>query len=237
MSRVFVISAIIHVALVAIVSFVPGLIRNNDTALEVYTVELVELPRETTPEPPPATPEPAVEEAVAESEPEPEPEEVIPEEPVRRQRQVVVKPPPRQERSLRDRIEDRLTDRPEPERTEEPEERPAPAAQPTGTTKVTATRFPYAWYLSVVQGKVSANWKQPSARLLSDERLAAVVSFRIRRDGSVAAVTLRSSSGRSTVDQSAVKAVRDSTPFPPLPDDYLESSLDITMDFSLTQER
>ena len=239
MSRLFVISVIVHVAVLAIVSFVPGLMRATDTALEVYTVELVELPRESRAAPPAAEPEREAEEPVAEREPEPEPkpEEAIPEEPVRRQRQVVVKPPPREERSLRDRIQDRLTDREEPVREKAPEVRTEPAAQPTGATKVTAARFPYAWYLSVVQGKVSANWRQPSARLLSDERLVTLISFRIRRNGSLEAVTLRDSSGRSTMDQSAVKAIRDSAPFPPLPDDYLESFLDITMDFSLTQER
>ena len=151
MSRLFVISVIVHVAVLAIVSFVPGLMRATDTALEVYTVELVELPRESRAAPPAAEPEREAEEPVAEREPEPEPkpEEAIPEEPVRRQRQVVVKPPPREERSLRDRIQDRLTDREEPAREETPEARTEPAAEPTGTTKVTAARFPYAWYLSV----------------------------------------------------------------------------------------
>ena len=49
-------------------------------------------------------------------------------------------------------------------------------------------------------------------------------------------MTVRKSSGRSTVDQSAAKAIRDSAPFPPLPDDYRDSFLDVTIDFTITPE-
>jgi outer membrane biosynthesis protein TonB len=38
------------------------------------------------------------------------------------------------------------------------------------------------------------------------------------------------------LDQSAAKAVRDSEPFPPLPDDYRENSLQVTIDFTIVRE-
>jgi protein TonB len=101
---------------------------------------------------------------------------------------------------------------------------------------VTASRFPYGWYLSVIQGKVSSNWDQPSARLLAEDSLTASVSFTIRRDGSVHGIQVSRSSGRSTVDQSAARAVRDSAPFPPLPDDYMRDTLEVTIDFTIVRE-
>ncbi|MFH1502554.1 MAG: TonB family protein, partial [Candidatus Eisenbacteria bacterium] len=87
-----------------------------------------------------------------------------------------------------------------------------------------------------VQGKVSSNWSQPSARLIVEDSLTVSVSFVIRRDGSVGDVRIARSSGRSTVDQSAAKAVRESIPFPPLPDDYLQERLDVTIDFTIVRE-
>jgi len=52
----------------------------------------------------------------------------------------------------------------------------------------------------------------------------------------VSAVTVRKSSGRAAIDQSAARAVRSAAPFPPLPNDYREDSLDVTIDFTVERE-
>jgi protein TonB len=240
MGRLLVISALIHAVLLVVLPLVPGLTRDFEPALDVYAVELMDVTQQPV-APPPAPveePEPEVEEPPAD---EPVVEEIeeeapIPEEPA--PRRVVMKPPPEQERpSLEERLEQRLREQDEsrPEPTQErPREEPPPAQ--TGSARVTAQRFPYSWYLSIVQGKVSSNWSQPSARLIVEDSLTTSVSFVIRRDGSVHDVRVVRSSGRSTVDQSAAKAVRESVPFPPLPDDYLEQRLDITIDFTIVRE-
>jgi TonB family protein len=235
MTRVIVISAIVHVVLVVLLPFAPRLTSPPEPAYEVYSVELVDVVEATpapaveqTVEPPPEVETPVEEEAPVEDEPQ------IPEEPVRQTRRIVTTPPPRQERSLAERLQERLT----PETEPEPEERPRAQAEepePTARTTVKASRFPYAWYLSIVQGKVKSNWKQPSSVLFGERELSAVVSFRIMRDGSVGPVTVRRSSGRATLDQSAAKAVQASTPFPPLPNDYLEDHLDVTIDFTVAR--
>lgn len=236
MARILLISALVHVALVVVLPVVPRWERREPTGYEVYSVELVELP---------SSPAPVVEQEAAEPEPVPVKEEPaaveeeprIPEEPVRRPRRPAVSPPKRPEKSLEERINERLKAQ-DQSRTSEQETRSPPPEQaaPVAQTSVRVSRFPYSWYLSVMQGKVSSNWKQPSARLLAEDSLTAVVSFRIRRDGSIEAVTVRRSSGRSTVDQSAAKAVRDSAPFPPLPNDYLENVLDVSIEFTMTSE-
>ena len=240
MTKLMVISAIVHLALVIMLPLIPALSRDRELGYEVYEVELLdvsaeapvveEAPAEVVEEPAPVEPEPV------EEKPAPEPEPAIPEKPVRRQ--VVLKPPKeRERRSLAERLADRMEeqDRTRPNESEQKPQRQE-ARPATSQTKVKASRFPYSWYLSIVQGKVTSNWKQPSARLLGGENLTAVVSFRIKRGGMIEAITIRRSSGISTVDQSAAKAVRSSAPFPPLPDDYMESHLDVTIDFKITQE-
>lgn len=79
-------------------------------------------------------------------------------------------------------------------------------------------RFP--WYVEAVRRRVSGNWLQstvdPSVRWAP----RAVVSFQILRDGSVVNTQVLRSSGNSSVDRSAVRAIQDSSPFERLPSGY-----------------
>ena len=239
MGRLLIISAAVHVALLVVVPLIPGLARDYELGLEVYAVELVAMPEETAvAQQAPAEPEPEAVEAA----PEPKVEEVeeeaeIPEEPPPRPKRVVVKPPPAEpQQSLADRLAERMKEQDASRPAQTPRnDAPATPAPQTSTATVAASRFPYGWYLSIVQGKVSSNWDQPSARLIGEDALTVVVSFRIRRNGTVEAIAVRRSSGRQTVDQSAAKAISDSAPFPPLPDDYLEERLDVTIDFTISR--
>jgi len=248
MGRVLIISAIMHAVFLLLAPLIPQLLRDRPIAMDVYAVELVDLTATARPTPEPAaqTPTPEPDPAPAQEAPKPKVEEPprdrVPEEPVKPPPRQVVKPPPRPEKSLAERLADRL--RAEDERREESpgSEREAPR---TGTpsavagparTSVSVSRFPYAWYISIIQGKVSSNWKRPSDRLVSQDELTVQISFRISRDGSVGAVTVRRSSGSTTVDQSAAKAVRSSAPFPPLPDDYRDDRLDVTIPFTVERE-
>ena len=236
MNRFLLISASAHVVLLLILPFVPGLFEDEEMGIDVYSVQLVDIQSQ-----PPRveTPEPEVEEPV-DTPPEPVEEVVkerIPEEPAPVQRRVTARREDVEEReSLADRLAARLRSQDE-QREDEPEVEPQQAEPVTAASAtVTANRFPYAWYLSIIQGKVSSNWKQPSSRLITQDRLSTQVSFRIGRIGSADLVTIRRSSGLPNVDQSAVKAVRSATPFPPLPDDYQEDHLDVTIDFTVKQE-
>ncbi len=225
--------------LLFLLPFIPGLFAEEEMGLNVYSVELVEVRSRPARVEPPA-PEPEVEaEETVETPPEPAEEiveERIPEAPAPQRRVAVRREAPVERESLADRLAERLRSQDE-ERPDEPDVQPEvtrPAASASAT--VTASRFPYAWYLSIIQGKVSSNWKQPSSRLITQDQLSTQVSFRIRRDGSAEIVTVRRSSGLPNVDQSAVKAVKSSAPFPPLPDDYMEDHLDVTIDFTVKQE-
>lgn len=233
MTRLLVVSAILHVVVLVLVPLIPGVRRQYEFEPQAYAVELVELPREEAEE---ATVEPPTLEQPKQEQP--EPEEAIPEEPAPKPRARVKKPPPKPpQKTLEEKIAERLSkeDEERPRRERKTEGAPA-ASAPTPTTTIKASQITPSWYLSVIHGKVSSNWDQPSARLIAEESLTVVVSFRIRQDGSVSGITVRRSSGRSTVDQSATKAVRDSTPFPPLTGVIPGDHLDVTIDFIMKRE-
>ncbi len=61
----------------------------------------------------------------------------------------------------------------------------------------------------------------------------AVVTFDILRDGSVKNARVAQSSGNSTLDYSAIRAVMDAGPFPPLPPNYSGGQADVELRFQL----
>ncbi|MGD0514503.1 MAG: TonB family protein [Terriglobales bacterium] len=78
----------------------------------------------------------------------------------------------------------------------------------------------YAWYVRVVQQKVSENWlKYEVDPGISDARRV-YVTFDIKRDGQPTNVQIEQSSGVPSLDQSAVRALQRIDTFGPLPPDY-----------------
>jgi protein TonB len=235
MRRLFIISASIHVALFALLPMLPDLGVRQPLAMEVYAVELVDLPTEAPPV------EEVQEEAVPEPEParvEPPPEkDLIPETPVTRPvRKVVAPPPQRVEKSLEEKIADRLKQQDASRPQETPrEETPKPRTTPPGSTKISAGKVVADYYLTMLQGKITRHWNQPSARFTGGDSPTARISFTVLRSGSITNLKIARSSNWSTIDQSAVQAVRSSAPFAELPQTYLGDRLDVTIDFTITQ--
>ncbi len=236
MRRLFIISASIHVALFALLPVIPDLGGREPLAMEVYAVELVELPAEAAPveEVQEEAPEPEPEAAPVEPPPEADP---ISEQPVKRPvRKVVAPPPKRVEKSLEEKIADRL--KAQDERRPEPAPRaetPKPRTKPSSSTKISAGKVVADYYLTMLQGKITRNWKQPSARFTGGESPTARVSFTVLSSGAITNLRITRSSNWSTIDQSAVEAVRASAPFAELPSTYLGDRLDVTIDFTITQ--
>jgi len=85
----------------------------------------------------------------------------------------------------------------------------------------------YAWYVRVVQQKVSENWlKYEVDPRVSDARRV-YVTFDIKRDGHPANVQVEQSSGVPSLDQSAVRALQRIDTFGPLPPDYAENKVSV----------
>jgi protein TonB len=86
-------------------------------------------------------------------------------------------------------------------------------------------RFP--WYVEAVRNRISGNWLQstvdPSVRWAP----RTVATFQILRDGSVVNIQLVRRSGNDSVDISAVRAIRDSSPLPRLPAEYAGANVSV----------
>ena len=94
---------------------------------------------------------------------------------------------------------------------------------------VEGQQFPFSYYLSAVERKVSQNWF--SGVSSGVEGLTCLVFFRLRRDGRVEDVRIEQGSGNTYFDRSAMRAVRSAAPFPPLPRAFTEDYLGIHFTF------
>lgn len=148
----------------------------------------------------------------------------------------VIKPyaPPRDpdEPSLAERLRERLD---ETAQAPAEEAAPAPAPAPASSAVVEAVDFPYAWYLNLLRGKVTAAWDPPGERLLAGRPRHVVVRFRILRDGRITDVRVDSASGTPGLDASAERAIQQGGPYPPLPETYTGDWLDVGVRFGLRE--
>lgn len=119
------------------------------------------------------------------------------------------------------------------EKTREPEPPAAPAAAPAaaaaGATPGEAgistdmPNFPYPWYISQVRAGL---WSQWSARM-PKQGGECVVVFSLLPGGGLVDLRIEVSSGDAAFDLTALGAVQDAAPFPPLPRGFKEPFLKI----------
>jgi protein TonB len=85
----------------------------------------------------------------------------------------------------------------------------------------------YAWYVRVVQQKVSENWLKYEVDPRVTDARRVYVTFDIKRDGHPTNVQIEQSSGVPSLDQSAVRALQRIDTFGPLPPDYPENKVSV----------
>jgi len=78
----------------------------------------------------------------------------------------------------------------------------------------------FAWYVRVVQQKVSENWLKYEVDPRITEARRVYLTFDINRDGRPTGIQVEQSSGVPSLDQSAVRALQRIETFGPLPPDY-----------------
>jgi protein TonB len=86
-------------------------------------------------------------------------------------------------------------------------------------------------YADLVVQRVTQKWE--TSGLAGQHLPMAVVTFQILRDGTVKNPQLVQRSGNSTLDYSALRAIMDAGPFPPLPPNYSGSQADVELRFQL----
>jgi protein TonB len=93
----------------------------------------------------------------------------------------------------------------------------------------------YAWYVRVVQQKVSQNWLKYEIDPNIHQANRVYVQFDITRNGQPTNVQLEQSSGVPSLDQSAIRAIQRIDTFGPLPPDYSGSK--VTVEFWFDYKR
>ncbi|HXW55578.1 MAG TPA: TonB family protein [Candidatus Cybelea sp.] len=87
------------------------------------------------------------------------------------------------------------------------------------------SRFP--WYVQAVQRRVSSNWLQSTIDPTVSVAPRVIATFDILKDGTIANVQITQSSGNYSVDSSALRAIRNSSPLNPLPAEYSGSRVGV----------
>ena len=85
----------------------------------------------------------------------------------------------------------------------------------------------YAWYVRVVQQKVSENWLKYDVDPRINNAQRVYVTFDVERDGHPANVQVEQSSGVPSLDQSAIRAIQRIDTFGPLPSDYAANKVSV----------
>ncbi len=95
--------------------------------------------------------------------------------------------------------------------------------------------FPYSYYLQEIRSRISANWETALIRSGVTGSDYAEVRFRIYRDGRTTEPEILHSSDNITMNSSAIRAVFNASPFPPLPRGYTDEYLIVRLLFEHNQ--
>jgi protein TonB len=87
-------------------------------------------------------------------------------------------------------------------------------------------------YAELIRQRIAEKW-QTSGLDAHSQSSPAVVSFDISRDGGIRGPKIVQSSGNPTIDNTALRAVYDASPLPPLPPQITESSISAQFTFNL----
>lgn len=91
--------------------------------------------------------------------------------------------------------------------------------------------FPYAYYIDTLKNKISSSWYNSLISPGLREKRIAIVCFKIYRNGEMRDLILEKNSGIDSIDLSALRAVENAAPFPPLPSDFTSRYLIVHFEF------
>ncbi len=116
---------------------------------------------------------------------------------------------------------------------------PARASAEGGTgssiTALDAQDERFAWYADSVAAALYSQWRRPILEGLG-QPIEVRITFEIQRDGRVVDLQVAHSSGLAVLDRSALGAVTDASPLPPLPATWSGATLPAAFVFKLVPE-
>jgi periplasmic protein TonB len=91
----------------------------------------------------------------------------------------------------------------------------------------------FGYYVDILKQKVAQKWRTGDVDPRIRSAPPAIVTFTIRRDGSISGVRIEQTSGNFALDASAQRAIADASPFPPLPAAFEKNDVSIEFWFQL----
>ena len=224
-----------HVLLLAILVLLPSFRGTQAMSETPLFVDLVSFPSPASASAPVSVPAPPPSEPVAQPEgvrvettpPKPVPDDLPPvEKPERKPKPEPEKPP-------------RTVETPASKRPVNPA--PGEPSGPAGDAGATVTAmegvgdFELGWYKGSVTAALFSHWRKPILEGITEPREVRV-TFQIQRDGRVTGLQIDGPSGVPSLDRSALRAVHDAGPLPPLPPNWREPTLSAGFVFRLYPE-
>ena len=82
-------------------------------------------------------------------------------------------------------------------------------------------------YMKTLQTNIKKNWNPPK----DNTSRHVVLLFKIAKDGSLKSYSVFQSSGNNDTDNAAIEALKATSPFDPLPEEYTKDAIDIQFTF------
>ena len=122
----------------------------------------------------------------------------------------------------------RQKENPMPQAT--PSTQPPVATTATGNLPQAPARSRINEYYGFIQSRVKGNWILPPS-LRPKDNVITIIEVKILSNGAVERLNFEKRSGNRYVDDSAMKAVQKSIPFPPFPEGMMDSYIEIGLRF------
>lgn len=99
------------------------------------------------------------------------------------------------------------------------------------SSQIGLSSFPYVWYIQIIRNRVSGSWFKSLVDPGVSGNFRATVYFKILRNGDISDENIIESSGIESFDMSAIRALYEAAPFPPLPKEYKDEYLGVRLIF------
>jgi len=91
-------------------------------------------------------------------------------------------------------------------------------------------------YYALIWSRIKGQWALPQG-ILPRENIEAIIQARILKNGTIANISFEKRSGNRYFDESAMKAIKKASPFPPLPEWTRDSSIEVGIRFRSAELR
>ncbi|MGC9257087.1 energy transducer TonB, partial [Desulfurella sp.] len=100
------------------------------------------------------------------------------------------------------------------------------------TVEIGTESIKYVSYMKLLKDKIQNVWVYPEQARLKNQQGTLLVKFGINKNGSLAYADVIRSSGYPALDEAAIKAIKEASPFNPLPERFGVDRLNIYATFS-----